>query len=110
MRDPRILDFIRRVRVELEPAFDAAGGKHRVACRAAVVCRNKAQHSGEVLYRKGSHEDPMSAAELAEKFADLAGKAVARETTQQIAATVEKLERSGNSGELTQLLSGPARA
>jgi 2-methylcitrate dehydratase PrpD len=110
MRDPRILDFIRRVHVELEPAFDAAGGKHRVACRAAVVCRNKAEHTGEVLYRKGSHEDPMTAAELQAKFADLAGRAVTREATQAIAAAVAKLDRVGNSGEVTRLLSGAGQA
>jgi 2-methylcitrate dehydratase PrpD len=110
MRDPRILDFIRRVRVELEPAFDAAGGKHRVACRATVVCRNKAEHAGEVLFRKGSHEDPMTAAELHAKFADLAGKAVTREATQAIAAAVATLDRVGNSGEVTRLLSGAGQA
>jgi 2-methylcitrate dehydratase PrpD len=106
LRDPGILDFIRRIRVELEPAFDAAGGKQRVACRAKVVCRNKAEHAAEVLYRKGSHEDPMTTAELDEKFTALAGKAVTREAARQIARTVARLDRSGNSGELTQLLRG----
>ena len=104
LRDPVILDFIRRIRVELEPAFDAAGGKHRVACRARVVCRNKAEYEAQVLYRKGSHEDPMTAAELAAKFTALAGKAVTHEAAQQIAEAVARLERIANSGELTQLL------
>ena len=108
LRDPVILDFIRRVRVELEPAFDAADGKHRVACRAKVVCRNKAEHAAEVLFRKGSHEDPMTAAELAAKFTDLAGKAVTAEAARRIAATVAKLERIEHSGELTQLLCASA--
>ena len=108
MRDPVILDFIRRVRVEIEPAFDAGGGKHRVACRAQVVCRNQARHEAQVLYRKGSHEDPMTAAEIDAKFMDLAGKSVAPETARRIAETVAKLERIENSGELTQLLLGAA--
>jgi 2-methylcitrate dehydratase PrpD len=109
MRDPAILDFVRRVRVELEPAFDAGGGKHRVACRAVVVCRNGARHEAQVLYRKGSHEDPMSAAEIGDKFMDLAGKTVKPESAQRIADTVAKLERLDNSNELTQLLVTPGQ-
>ena len=106
--DPAILDFIRRIRVELEPAFDAAGGKHRVACSAKVVTRNGAEYEAQVLYRKGSHEDPMTAAELTAKFIDLASQAVSRQTAQEIAATVARLDEIGNSGELTQLLRGAA--
>ena len=106
--DPAILDFIRRIRVELEPAFDAAGGKHRVACSAKVVTRNGAEYEAQVLYRKGSHEDPMTAAELTAKFIDLASQAVSRQTAQEIAATVARLDKIGNSGELTQLLRGAA--
>ena len=110
LRDPVILDFIARVRVELEPAFDAAGGKHRVACRAQVVCRNGARYETEVLYRKGSNEDPMSAAELAEKFSVLAEKAVSRPTAQSIAAAVAGLDGMSDGAELTRLLRGSAES
>jgi 2-methylcitrate dehydratase PrpD len=104
MCDPVILDFVRRVNVELELAFDAAGGKHRVACRAVVTCRNGARHEAQVLFRKGSHEDPMSAAEINAKFADLAGKTIKPEAARRIADVVAKLDRLDNSNELTQLL------
>ena len=42
--------------------------------------------------------------------AELAGKAVTREATQEIAAAVARLDRAGNSGELSQLLSGAGPA
>jgi hypothetical protein len=57
-----------------------------------------------VLFRKGSHEDPMTAAEIGAKFMDLAGKTVKPEMAQRIADTAAKLQRLGNSNELTQLL------
>ncbi|MCE9642595.1 MAG: MmgE/PrpD family protein [Betaproteobacteria bacterium] len=104
MRDPVILEFVRRVQVELEPAFDADGGKFRVACRAVVVCRNGEKLEAQVLYRKGSHEDPMSAAEIDAKFMELAGRSFAPETARRIAETVAELERIEDSSELTQLL------
>ncbi len=104
MRDPIIFDFVRRVKVELEPAFDAGGGKHRVACRAVVVCRNGVRHEAQVLFRKGSHEDPMAAAEIEEKFTDLADKTVSASIARRIVDTVSKLDRLDNSNALTQLL------
>ena len=104
MRDAVILDFVRRVNVELEPAFDADGGKFRVACRAVVVCRNGEKLEAQVLYRKGSHEDPMSAAEIDAKFMELAGRSFAPEQNQRIAATVARLEQIADSNELTRLL------
>ena len=108
MRDPVILDLVRRVNVELEPAFDAGGGKHRVACRAVVTCRNGARHEAQVLFRKGSHEDPMSAAEISAKFMDLAGKTIKLSVAQRIAETVAKLEQLDNSNAISQLLVAPA--
>ena len=108
MRDPVILDFVQRVNVELEPAFDAGGGKHRVACRAVVSCRDGTRHEAQILFRKGSHEDPMSAAEISDKFMDLAGKTIPPAPAQRIADTVAKLERLENSNALTQLLVTPA--
>ena len=107
MRDPVILEFVRRVNVELEPKYDGSGGKYRVACRAVVKCRNGAQHETEILYRKGSHEDPMSDREIKEKFMDLASKSMASATAQRIADTVAKLEALDNSNALTDLLVAP---
>ncbi len=107
MRDPVILDFVQRVNVELEPAFDAGGGKHRVACRAVITCRNGSRHETQILFRKGSHEDPMSASEISAKFMDLAGKTIAPAQAQRIADTVAELARLDNSSELTQLLVTP---
>jgi hypothetical protein len=61
-----------------------------------------------VLFRKGGHEDPMSAAEIDAKFMDLAGKTIKPGVAQRIAETVAKLEQLDNSNELSQLLVSPA--
>lgn len=93
MRDPAILDFIRRIKVELEPRYDAAGGKLRVACRARVLTRDGRQFEAEVPYRKGSFEDPMSADELERKFFDLSTQVATRAQAGEIAATVAGIEK-----------------
>ena len=109
MRDPVIMDFVRRVNVELEPKYDGSGGKYRVACRALVACKNGAKHEAEILYRKGSHEDPMTAAEINDKFMNLAGKSIASATVQRITDIVAKLETLENSNALTDLLVAPQK-
>ena len=109
MRDPVILDFVRRVNVELEPKFDGSGGKYRVACRAVVVCKDKSWHEAEILYRKGSHEDPMSGLEINEKFIDLAGRSISPATADRIANAVAKLEALDNTNALTDLLITPKK-
>lgn len=92
MRDPVIADFIRRVKVELEPRYDGSGGKLRVACRARVVTRDGKTHEAEVLYRKGSYEDPMTDAELRTKFAELAGRAIDARAADNIAGLVDRID------------------
>ena len=107
LRDPRILDFIARVAVQVEPAFDDAAGKFRVACRLIVRCRNGAQHETEVLYRKGSPEDPMTAAELEAKYMGLACKSVDQATARRIAGIIQALDHVGNLDELSRLVTTP---
>ena len=104
MRDPVIMNFVKRVNVELEPKFDGDGGKYRVACRAEVVTRSGAKHAAEILYRKGSFEDPMSAQEIDEKFANLAGGRLGAAAIKDISTTVAKLDKLDSTNALTGLL------
>lgn len=105
MHDPAILDFIRRVRVELEPRYDASGGKLRVACRAVVTTRDGRTLEAEVLYRKGTPQDPMTPAELDRKFVELAGKTIRLQAAREVAAQVAALERMDSTEPLTRMLS-----
>ena len=108
LRDPRILDFITRVAVQVEPAFDDPAGKFRVACRLVVRCRNGASHQAEVLYRKGSPEDPMTADELDAKYMSLAGKSVDPQNARRIAGIILDLDHIDCLDELSRLLTTPA--
>ena len=68
IRDPEILKFIARIGVEHEPKFEGQNGRYRVACRLVVRTKAGKAYESEVLYRKGSPEDPMTDEELREKF------------------------------------------
>jgi len=103
IRDPNILAFIKRIEVEHDSQFDGDNGRHRIACRLVVRCKNGEQHQTTVLYRKGSPEDPMTRGELNEKFQALS-KHMGRETSDRIQDIISRLEEIDNVSELSRLL------
>ena len=101
IRDPQILKFIERIEVAHEPQFEE--GRYRVACRLVVRCKNGKEHETTTLFRPGSPEDPMSPAQLMEKFLALtAGMGVRR--AKEIALVVSHVEDCDNMTELSRLL------
>jgi len=103
IRDPEILKFIARIGVEHEPKFEGQNGRYRVACRLVVRTKQAGDYESEVLYRKGSPEDPMTDEELREKFHRLAG-ALDAERSERIARAVAVLDDLANLSELSRLL------
>ena len=103
IRDPEILKFISRIGVEHEPTFEGQNGRYRVACRLVVRTKAGKTYAGEVLYRKGSPEDPMTGEELREKFHRLA-RGLGKEHSESIARAVAALDDSADLSELSSLL------
>lgn len=103
IRDPEIMAFIGRIRVEHEPKFEGEGGRFRVACRLVVKAKVGKELETTVLYRKGSPEDPMTAARLEQKF-DTLTKVIGSERSGRIAQMVADVERVVNLEELSRAL------
>lgn len=103
IRDPEILNFIARIVVEHEPQFEGQNGRYRVACRLVVRTKSGKTYASEVLYRKGSPEDPMTDEELREKFDRLAG-GLGAEQSNRIAHIVANLDDVADLSELSGLL------
>jgi 2-methylcitrate dehydratase PrpD len=103
IRDAEILAFIERIKVAHEPKFETEGGRYRVACRLVVRLKNGKDHETEVLFRRGSPEDPMDEKELHQKFLKLSERA-GRAQSKQIAAIVTSLETASSISELARLL------
>ena len=99
--------FLPRIHVAHEPKYDGHGGIYRVACRLQVQTRDGCCHETEVLFRKGSNEDPMSASELRQKFLGLASPVLGDARAQALAAAVDRLDTLDNVEELLLLLAAP---
>jgi 2-methylcitrate dehydratase PrpD len=103
IRDPEILKFIGRIRVEHEPKFEGENGRYRVACRLVVKLKDGTERETSVLYRKGSPEDPMSGDELKHKFRTLTRR-IGERRSEDIAQAVSRLDDCDSLAELSRLL------
>ncbi len=92
LADPRILDYMRRIKVTADAGFDAKGNRYRYATRVAVVTKQGARHVQETLYRPGSPEAPLGEAQLADKFDLLAAHAVNTGARERIKGKVVALD------------------
>jgi 2-methylcitrate dehydratase PrpD len=67
--DPRILDFIPRIKVVEDSEIEGKGPAFRHAARVTVLTTDGKSLGRDVWHRRGSPENPVSRAEVEEKFA-----------------------------------------
>jgi 2-methylcitrate dehydratase PrpD len=92
LQAPAILAFMRRIKVATDDRFDAMGNAFRYATRLTVTTVRGERHVQETLHRPGSADAPLTAAQLAAKFEQLAGRMLDAEARKRVQATVQGLE------------------
>ena len=108
LRDPRILDFIRRIVAHVDPEIEAMGPAYRHAARVKVVARDGRTFENMPLDRRGSPENPMSPEEVEHKFRHVARPCVPVARIDRIVTLVRGLEQLDELHELIGLLAAPA--
>jgi 2-methylcitrate dehydratase PrpD len=91
LRDPRILEFVPRIHITADPAFDRMGNAYRYATRVRVVSRSGASYEDETLYRPGSAEAPLTRDRLREKFRTLAAYVLESAAIESLCGEVDAL-------------------
>ena len=104
LSDPVLAAFMRRIRIEVDPAYDAGGDAGRHQSRMAVTARDGRCFEHHAQFRKGSPQNPMTREERHAKFRRLAGAALAPARIEAIIAVVESLEQAAGVERLVQLL------
>jgi len=94
LADPKIMDYMRRISVATDAAFDAMGNAYRYATRVAVTTSQGRRHVEETLYRPGSPEAPLTRDQLTDKFDRLAAYVLNADARSAIKAQVNRLEES----------------
>jgi 2-methylcitrate dehydratase len=97
-REPRILDFMKKITVSEDPALTARRGASPT--RVTAILNDGQRVSKEVDHAPGFAERPMSKADVEMKFRGNVGKRWSREQTDEILETLWDLERVGNARSL----------
>lgn len=104
--DPEVMRLAGRVRVVIEPRFDADEGKHRLASRLTVRARGHV-YTAETLVRLGDPRRPMREEDLRRKFIDLAGLALPAASVEGLIERIGTLESLDDCAVLAGLLASP---
>lgn len=109
LADPKILEFITRITAHDDPAIEAMGPAFRHACRMTVTTRAGRKLFHEELARRGSPENPVSPAEVQEKFRGNVAALISDAEADRIIALVDVFETLTDAAPLLAILGADRR-
>ncbi len=104
IRDPRILDFIKKVEVVPDPELDRFGQEYRHAIVCLVETTGGKSFERRVEFAKGGPNNPISREEVENKFRKLADKVLSKEKVKDLYVMIQNLEKISSLSELSQCL------
>lgn len=107
LRDPRILDFVKRITASVNPVIEQMGAPFRHAARVKVVLRNGRTIEKLMLDRRGSPENPMSREDIENKFRHVVAPCVSADRAGRIIELTRELETLESTQELIDLVAAP---
>ncbi len=102
LRNPQVLDLAHKVEVEKDPELDRRFPEQTVT--RVTLCTNRGNFTTLVEYPKGNPENPMSDAELVEKFRSLAVDVAGEERAVAVERAVDRLDQMEDVRDLTEHL------
>jgi 2-methylcitrate dehydratase PrpD len=92
LKEPRILDFVKKQRAYIDKEIEGMGKDFRHACRVKLKTRDGRTLEKLALHRRGSPENPISPAEIVNKFYAVVAPCMTRSDAERIVGLVDKLE------------------
>jgi 2-methylcitrate dehydratase PrpD len=110
LRDPKILDFVRRITAHVDPEIERMGAAFRHAARVKVTARDGRQFEKMMLDRRGSPENPLKPEDIVYKFRHVVRSCLAPQRIDRVIELVNKLEQLDSTRELIEIVAAPAQA
>jgi 2-methylcitrate dehydratase PrpD len=107
LNDPKIFDFIGRIKASVDPEIEKMGAAFRHAARMKVTTHDGRSFDKLALHRRGSPENPLKPEEIVHKFRHVVGSYLAADRIERVIALVQALETLDNTSELIQLIAAP---
>ncbi len=103
-RDPDVLSLADRVHLEVDPEAEVELAKGFMRAKVAIELVNGRVEKGEATYARGHPQNPMTAAELEQKFLALAERAIGRTSACDLNSLINRLDELDNLSGLTKYL------
>ena len=104
LRDPKILDIIKRTKSDPDPEIDNMGPLFRHAARVYVKTKDGRELKKEMLHRLGSPENPLKPEQVHEKFRTLAKHCLSPADMEAVMNLTQNLDKQDDLGKLTAIL------
>ena len=104
LADPQVLDFIARITAHVDPEIENLGAPFRHASRVKITTRDGRVFEKLSLHRRGSPENPLSAAEIVHKFRNVVAPCMTKAVAERIIGAVERCDTLADIGELAALV------
>ncbi|MCE9641698.1 MAG: MmgE/PrpD family protein [Betaproteobacteria bacterium] len=109
IRDPKILDFVRRVDAYVDAELEAMDAAFRHGARVTVHTCDGRTLKTEILRRRGSAEVPLDSADIEYKFRNIVKSCLPPQAIDQIIGLVAAMDELDSVAELIDILAAPAR-
>jgi 2-methylcitrate dehydratase PrpD len=107
LADPQLLEFMSRIHARIDPEIEAMGPGFRHAATVSLVTRDGRHVSHRVLDRRGSPENPLSAAEVEHKFGRIVESCMRPPDIERLVVLTRQLEKLDRLDELIRLVASP---
>jgi 2-methylcitrate dehydratase PrpD len=108
LKDPKILDFIKRVSAYVDPEIERMGAPFRHAARIRVQTTGGQAFEKLLLDRRGSPEHPLKPEEIEYKFRHVVSRCLSKNDIDRVVKLVGALERSDDLSLLIGIVGAPA--
>ncbi|MES2562177.1 MAG: MmgE/PrpD family protein [Pseudomonadota bacterium] len=103
LRDPLILDFIKRISAHVDPEIERMGAPARHAARVKVTTRDARSFEKMLFDRRGSPEYPLAREDIEYKFRHVVAPCVSQVRAERIIQVVRTLDTLDSTLELIEL-------
>ena len=107
LRDPKILDFIKRITARVDPEIEGMGAAFRHAARLSITTRDGRTFTREILNRRGSPENPLKPEDIEYKFRHVVKSCLTPANIDKVMQLVAKLDKLDSTSELISILAAP---
>ncbi|MBI2988442.1 MAG: MmgE/PrpD family protein [Deltaproteobacteria bacterium] len=104
LRDPRVRELVDKIFVEPDPKLDEVGSPGSGPAVVEIIAKKGQKYRCEVLQPKGHPMNPMTDADVEEKFRSMAGKFMGEKQMSEVITTIYNLDRLDDIGKLVKLL------